>query len=94
MKVSLARRLRQAKDRDPRVSDWRKVQDMAEIQVECDEAPLFSTADLDQDLVLLASEPLLQSEAHIMAGILEDPRDARPEVFVELDPHDSIATSK
>lgn len=94
LQVPAAYRFRQTEHCDPRIAGRRKVEDMAEVQIESDETAFLSSADFDQDGVRLSAESLLMDKADIVTVIREELCDTRPEIFVQLDLHASIGMSK
>ncbi len=63
----------------------REIQDLGEVQIQCDETAPFGSADLDQNGIFPAAEPLLTDKADVVTGVMKDSCDARSEVFIQLD---------
>ena len=65
----------------------REAQNIAKVEIERDEAPLFPSADVINRLIGCAVKFLIVNRRNIMTGLAQNPGNGKPEILVELELH-------
>lgn len=66
---------------------WWEAQDVAKVEIERDEASLFSTADIINHLIGCTVKFLIVNGRNIITGLAQNPGNTKPEILVELEFH-------
>lgn len=83
----------QAEHDNAREPGWWVGKDVGKIQIQCDERPVLSTADINYAFVRLATEGLLNDGMRIVPCNAKHLRQHRREVFVEFEFHAALVST-